>query len=71
MARPHAKLRGALAAADVDQQYLARKLLLSTKCVSQRMTGKHPWTVDEVYTIMDLLRIPYDQMAVYFPPKGA
>ena len=35
------------------------------------MTGKHPWTVDEVYTIMDLLRIPYDQMAVYFPPKGA
>lgn len=69
--KPHAKLRGAMIAADIDQKYLARKLLLSTKCVSQRMTGKHPWTMDEVYTIMDLLRLPHDQLAVYFPPKGA
>ena len=69
--KPHAKLRGALVAANIDQKYLARKLLLSRKCVSQRMTGKYPWTMDEAYAIMDLLRIPYDQMALYFPPKGA
>lgn len=69
--KPHIKLRGALAAADIDQQYLARKLLLSPKCVSQRMTGKYPWTLDEVYTILDLIRVPHDQMAAYFPPRGA
>lgn len=58
-------------AADIDQKYLARKLLLSPKCVSQRMTGKCPWRMDEAYAIMDLLRLPYNQLADYFPPKGA
>jgi hypothetical protein len=71
MARPHAKLRGAMIAADIDESYLARKLLRGTTYISQRMVGKKPWAMDEVYTIMDLLQIPYDQMAVYFPPRGA
>lgn len=71
MARPHAKLRGAMIAADIDESYLARKLLRGTTYISQRMVGKKPWAMDEVYTIMDLLKIPYDQMAAYFPPKGA
>lgn len=71
MARAHAKLRGAMIAADVDEQYLARKLLRGVTYISQRMTGKKPWAMDEAYAIMDLLKIPYDQMAVYFPPKGA
>ena len=71
MARPHAKLRGALVAADIDEKYLARKLLRGTVYISQRMMGKKPWAMDEAYAIMDLLRLPYDQMAVYFPPKGA
>lgn len=71
MARPHAKLRGAMVAADIDEGYLARKLLRGTTYISHRMTGKKPWAMDEVYTIMDLLKIPYDQMAAYFPPKGA
>lgn len=28
MAKPHAKLRGAMVASDIDESYLARKLLL-------------------------------------------
>lgn len=71
MARPHAKLRGAMMARDIDQKDLARKLLRGTDYVSRCMQGKHPWTLDEAYAIMALLRLPYDQLADYFPPKGA
>ena len=56
---------------DIDEAYLARKLQRGVTYVSQRMMGKKPWAMDEAYAIMDLLRIPYDQMAAYFPPKGA
>lgn len=72
MPRPHAMLRGAMVAADIDEQYLARKLLRGKTYVSERMMGRKPWQMDEVYTIMDLLRLPHDKLAVYFPPqKGA
>lgn len=71
MARPHAKLRGALVAAGIDERHLARKLLRGTAYISQRMMGKKPWPIDEAYTILDLIRIPHDQLPVYFPPKGA
>lgn len=71
MARPHAKLRGAMVAADMDEEYFARKLLRGRTYISQRMMGKKPWAMDEVYEIMQLLHIPHEQMAEYFPPKGA
>jgi hypothetical protein len=71
MARPHAKLRGAMVAADMDEEYLARKLLRGRTYVSQRMMGRKPWPMDEAYAIMDLIRAPYDQLTIYFPPKGA
>ena len=70
MARPHAKLRGALIAADIDERYLARKLLRGTSYISQRMMGKKPWPMDEAYAIMDMLRIPHDQLPIYFPKGG-
>ena len=71
MARQHAKLRGALVAADIDEAYIARKLQRGVTYVSQRMMGKKPWPMDEAYKIMDMIRAPYDQLAAYFPPKGA
>lgn len=71
MARPHAKLRGAMMAADIDSRYLARKLKRGSAYVSTRMMGHEPWTITECYEILDLLHIPHDQLAVYFPPKGA
>ena len=71
MAKPHAKLRGALVERDIDEAYLARKLQRGVTYVSQRMMGRKPWPMDEAYAIMDMIRAPYDQLAVYFPPKGA
>lgn len=68
--RPHAKLRGAMTAADIDCEYLARKLLRGVTYVSKRMMGHEPWTLAECYQIMDLLCIPHDQLSEYFPPYG-
>ena len=70
MEKAHAKLRGAMVAADIDGRYLARKLKRGTAYISQRMTGKAPWMLDECYTILDLLRIPHGMLAEYFPPNG-
>lgn len=69
--KPHAKLRGALMERDIDEAYLARKLQRGVTYISQRMMGRKPWPMDEAYAILDLIRVPYDQLAVYFPPKGA
>jgi hypothetical protein len=70
MARPHAKLRGALMERDIDEAYLARKLLRGPTYISQRMMGKKPWAMDEAYMIMDLIHAPLEMLAEYFPPKG-
>lgn len=70
MARPHARLRGALIAAGIDEKELARKLLRGTAYISLRMMGKKPWQMDEAYAIMDMLRIPHDQLPDFFPMGG-
>lgn len=68
--KPHAKLRGALMERDIDEAYLARKLLRGATYISQRMMGKKPWPIDEAYMIMDLIHAPHDMLPEYFPPKG-
>jgi len=68
--RKHAKLRGALIAADMTERQLARELLRGVTYVSQRMSGKEPWALDECYKILDIIRVPHDQLHVYFPPGG-
>lgn len=70
MSKPHAKLRGAMMANDIDSTHLANKLLRGSVYISQRMMGKQPWTLDECYQILDMLHIPYEMLPEYFPPKG-
>lgn len=70
MAKPHAKLRGAMVASDIDESYLARKLLRGVTYISARMMGRKPWPLDEAYAIMDMLHLPHEQLSVYFPPQG-
>ena len=70
MTKPFRNLRRMLAACDMDEAYLARRLLRSKRCISLRMMAKYPWTLDECYQIMDLLHIPHDQLSVYFPKDG-
>lgn len=64
------KLRGKMRELDVDQRYIADKLGVSAVCVSQKMTGKHQWKLDEMYALMDFMREPYDKLNEFFPKGG-
>lgn len=56
-----------LAKADIEQRYLCELMERSQSYITQRMTGRQPWTMIDQYFLMDLLHIPYDQMHIYFP----
>lgn len=70
MRRPYATLRGLLVTHDLKQVDIARKLLVSPRHVNSKMCGHVPWTLDEMYTLMDLLGWPYDRMHELFPKDG-
>lgn len=70
MKKLYTALRGALVARDLQHTDLARLLLISEGSVSNRFRGLHPWTVEEMYSIMDWLGLPHDQLHIYFPPNG-
>jgi len=64
------KLRGKLKELDVDQKYLAKLFDLSQSSVSHRLTSLTPWTLDEMYFVMDLIHEPYEKLHEYFPKGG-
>lgn len=68
--RPHYKLRRALRDMDVDEPYLAELLGRSVSYVSTRMMGLGPWTIDEVYKMLEIINEPPRRMHMYFTPKG-
>lgn len=70
MARPFAKLRGAMAERDIEGKDIAKITGLETTAVSFRMTNKQPWKLCEMYAIMDAFNIPYSDMFLYFPKNG-
>jgi len=65
--KPHSVLRGRMAERDVTGKYLARLWNTSERAISARMTGKVPWSIHEIYTLMDLLGIEPERMAEFFP----
>lgn len=66
----HAMLRSALTAAGYDQIYFAKKIGRCEAYVNQRLCGHKPWDADDIYSIIQLLKIPLEAMHVYFPPRG-
>ena len=65
------KLRGLLAENDMTIAELAYQTGKSTPHISQCLLGKAQWRLDVVYRILDYFGIPYDQMHIYFPKRGA
>lgn len=70
MKKLYAKLRSALVEHDITQSDLARRLLVSQRTISARFCAEQPWTINEMYTTLDWLGLPHDQMHIYFPPDG-
>jgi transcriptional regulator with XRE-family HTH domain len=64
------KLKALMFESDIDQKYLCKKLGKSQNYVTPRMMGRQPWSMEDVYIICDLLKIPYEQIPVYFPRGG-
>jgi len=67
---PFARLRLRLKELGMDHGYLAKKLGMYPHTLSKRMTGKLPWQLSEMYTVLDTLLLPYDLMHEYFPKGG-
>ena len=68
--KAYAKLRGALAEIDMGQRELAIRLGKSKTYVMERMTAKKPWDLTDCYAIIDLVKVPNDQMFELFPRNG-
>ena len=64
------KLKTELFANDIDQKTLCKHLSKSQTYITQRMMGRKPFTLDDVYGMCNLLKIPYEQISLYFPNGG-
>lgn len=64
------KLRGEMVAQGIDRPYLAERLDKSLCYIDYRFSGRHPFTQNDQYGIMDLLGIPYERLHEYFPKGG-
>lgn len=65
--QPHALLRARMYQLGADGKFMAKKLGIAAPTFSQRMTGRTPWSVDEMYDVMHILKIPVEQMHEFFP----
>lgn len=63
------KLRTKLFEEDVTYEYLAKKTGTSVSYISNRFSGKYPFSMRDAYLICDTLRIPYEEVQEYFPSK--
>ncbi len=64
------KLRAKLLLDGITQEQLAKRLGLATCTVSLYFAGRIKRRIDQIYTICDCLKIPYTEIAEYFPKGG-
>ena len=72
--KPHALIRSRMHKLGADGNYMARQLGMTPASFSHRLTGRLPWHADEMYAVMDILKIPQESMHECFPDmrkKGA
>ena len=64
------KLKTLMFDQEVDQTYIAEKAGKSIGYISNRFQGKLPFSMDDVYTIIEILEIPQEEALTYFPKGG-
>lgn len=60
-------LAGRLRQVKMQQRDLARALAMSETSLSHRMTGQVPWRVDEMYSVLRIIKASPDELPLYFP----
>lgn len=68
-------LAGRLHQLGIRQLDLARVLGMSPASVSHRFCGRVPWSIEEMYQLLDICRAQPEELHIYFPepvqrPKG-
>lgn len=71
MSRPFQLLRGAMYANEITQNDMARHLRISVHTISSRLNGHTEWTLEEIYTILDLLGQAPSEIINLFPRHGS
>lgn len=67
--KPHAYLRYVMAAQGLTCEELAVKLGCHRNTVYLKLNGQIPFKLAEVYAIMRILKITFDEIPRVFPPK--
>lgn len=69
--RPYWLLKARMYERDAQNTDIANLLGRSATYVSERLTGKKFFTLDDAYKILKYLDLPMEEIFVYFPPdKG-
>lgn len=66
----HSELRAEMMRRGYDGNRLSNAIGITPVTLSSRLCGKSPWSIKEMYAILDLLNLDYDQMHKYFPKNG-
>lgn len=61
------KLKKVLHTEEITYDFLEKEIGRHRPYIADRMMGRKPWTLDEVYQICDSARIPYEKISEYFP----
>lgn len=62
----YAKLRGKIREMFVTQEAFADAMGMSTVTMSQRLNSKVEWKTNEIAKACELLKIPLEEVALYF-----
>ena len=60
-------LAGRLRQLKMQQRDLARALAMSETSLSHRMTGQVAWRIDEMYSVLRIIKASPDELPLYFP----
>ena len=63
----YARLYGRLRELGLTQGDLGHVLKLSHTAISRRFLGRTPWTINEMYQVLDICRVAPEELHVYFP----
>ena len=70
MSRLYSRLRSRIRERGWTCADIAEDLGITAQSFSNRMNNKTPFDLAEIYKIMDLLEIPYNEMHLYFSKGG-
>ena len=68
--KKYSYLRERLMRLDIRYSDVARHIGKSDAYITNRMTGRYPWDMSDVYLIMDLINEPVEYIADVFPRDG-